>query len=63
MPNILDVVSPAPVLEFNNWPRTATRKELLCITRRNIQVTISEMKLDPAAEAQVIGAFSGAGLL
>ena len=63
MTNILDHVSKAPVLEINDWPRSATRKEWFAITRRIIHDTIADMNLDPAAEAEVIKAFTGAGLL
>ena len=63
MPNILDHVSQAPVLELNVWPRLATRNEWFAITRRIIHDTIADMDLDPAAEAEVIEAFTGAGLL
>ena len=62
MPNILDHVSPTPVLEIDVWPRSASRK-WFAITRRIIQDTIADMNLDPAAEAEVIEAFTGAGLL
>ena len=60
---ILDHVSPTSVLEINDWPRSATRKEWFAITRRIVQDTIADMNLDPAAEAEVIAAFTGAGLL
>ena len=63
MPNIIDHFSHAPVLELNDWPRSATRKEWFAITSRIIQNTIADMNLDPAAEAVVIEAFTGAGLL
>ena len=63
MPNILDHVSSTPVLEKDVWPRSATRKEWFAITRRIIQDTIADMDLDPAAEAEVIAGFTGAGLL
>ena len=63
MPNIIDHFSQAPVLELNDWPRSATRKEWFAITSRIIQNTIADMNLDPAAEAEVIEAFTGAGLL
>ena len=63
MPNILDHISKAPVLEINDLPRSATGKEWFAITRRIIQDTIAEMNLDPAAETEVIEAFTGAGLL
>ena len=63
MTKILEHVSKAPVLEINDWPRSATRKEWFAITRRIVQDTIADMNLDPAAEAEVIEAFTGAGLL
>ena len=63
MPNILDHVSSTPFLEMNDLPRSATRKEWFAITRRIIQDTIADMDLDPAAEAEVIEAFTGAGLV
>ena len=63
MSKIIDHVSPTPVLEINDWPRSASRKEWFAITRRIIQDTIADMNLDPAAEAEVIEAFTGAGLL
>ncbi len=62
MPNILDHVSQTPVPEIDVWPRSATCKEWFAITRRIIQDTIADMNL-PAAEAEVIEAFTGAGLL
>ena len=63
MPNILDHVSQAPPLEKDGWPRSATRKEWFAITQRIIQDTIYDMNLDPAAEAEVIDALTGAGLM
>ncbi len=54
MPNILDHVSKAPVLEIDDMPRSATRKEWFTIKRRIIQETIDGMNLDPAAEAEVM---------
>ena len=62
MSNILDHVSSTPVLEIDDLPRSATLKEWFVITRR-IQDTTAEMNPDPAAEAEVIEAFTGAGLL
>ena len=62
MSNILDHVSSTPVLEIDDWPRSATLKEWFVIPRR-IQDTTAEMNPDPAAEAEVIEAFTGAGLL
>ena len=62
--NILDHVSDTPLLDgLDDWPRSATRKEWFAITRRIIQDTIADMDLDPAAEAEVIDAFTSAGLL
>ena len=63
MTNILDHVSPAPVLEIDDLPRLATHKEWLAITRRMVQDTIAEMNLDPVAEAEVIDDFTSAALL
>ena len=63
MPNILDHVSSTPVLEIDVWPRSATRKAWFAITRSIVQDTIADMNLDPAAEAEVIAAFTGAGQL
>ena len=63
MPNILDHVSSTPVLEIDIWPRSATRKEWFAFTRSIVQDTIADMNLDPAAEAEAIAAFTGAGLL
>ena len=63
MPNVLDHVAQTPVLEIDVWPLSATCKEWFAITRRIIQDTIADMNLDPAAEAEVIEAFIGAGLL
>ena len=63
MSKIIDHVSPTPVLEINDWPRSATRKEWFAITRRIVQDTIADMNLDPATEAVVVKAFTGVGLL
>ena len=63
MTNILDHVSSTPVLEIDDWLRSATRNEWFAITRRIIQDTIAGMDLDSAAEAEVIEACTGAGLL
>ena len=63
MSNILDHVSSTPVLEINDWPRSATLKEWFVITRRIIQDTIDDLDPDPAVQAEVIEAFTGAGLL
>ena len=63
MPNILNHVSQTPRLEINNWPSSTTSNDWFAITRRIVQDTIADMNLDPAAEAEVIDAFTGAGLL
>ena len=63
MTNILDHVSPTPVLESDVWPRSATRQEWFRITRELVARTIADMDLDPAALAEVEEAFIGAGLL
>ena len=64
MSNILDHVSPSPVLDgLDDLPRSATRKEWFRITRELVASTIADMDLEPAAEAEVIDAFTGAGLL
>ena len=65
MANIPDGICPeGSILDgLDDWLRTATCKVWFAITRRIIQDTIAEMNLDPAAEAEVIEAFTGAGLL
>ena len=65
MANILDGICPEGfILEgLDDWPRSATRKERFAITKRIVQDTIAYMNLDPAAEAEVIEAFTGALLL
>ena len=64
MTQILDHVSDTPLLDgVDDWPRSATRKEWFRITRELVASTIADMDLDPAAEAEVIEAFTGAGLL
>ena len=64
MTQILDHVSDTPLLDgVDDWPRSATRKEWFRITRELVASTIADMDLDPAAEAEVIDAFTGAGLL
>ena len=65
MGNILDgICSEGSILDgLDVLPRSATRKEWFLITRRTIQDTITDMNLDPAAESEVIEAFTGEGLL
>ena len=63
MSNILDHVPQTPLLDgLDDWPRSATRKEWFRITRELVASTIADMVLDPAAEAEVIEAFTCAGL-
>ena len=51
MPNILDGLGlEGSVLDgFDDWPRSATRKEWFRITRELVASTIADMDLDPAA--------------
>ena len=64
MTQILDHVSDTPLLDgVGDWPRSATRKEWFRITRELVASTIADMDLEPAAQAEVIEAFTGAGLL
>jgi len=65
MANIPDGICPeGSILDgLDYWPRSATCKEWFAIIRCTVQDTIAEMNLDPAAEAEVIEAFTGAGLL
>ena len=65
MANILDSICPeGSILDgLGDLPRSATRKEWFLITRCIIQGTITDLNLDLAAEAKVIEAFIGAGLL
>ncbi len=65
MANILDGICPEGfILEgLDDWPRSAIRTEWFRITCELIASTIADMDLDPAAEAEVIEAFTGAGLL
>ena len=63
MPNILDHVSSAPLLEIDDLPRSTTCKEWFAFTRRIIQDTIVTLNLNHAAEEEVIEAFTCAGLL
>ena len=68
MVNVLDGICPdTPLLNFigqeNHWPRSASRKEWLLITRELVASTIADMDLDPSTLAEVEEAFIGAGLL
>ena len=63
MTQILDHVSDTPLLDgLDDWPRSATRKEWFRLTRELVASTIADMVLDPAAEVEVIEAFTCAGL-
>ena len=65
MANIIDGICPeGSILDgFDDWPRSATRKEWFCITRELVASTIADMDLPPHKLAQVEEAFIGAGLL
>tara|TARA_Y100001954_G_scaffold211014_1_gene237483 strand:- start:9 stop:212 length:204 start_codon:yes stop_codon:yes gene_type:complete len=65
MANVLDGLGlKGSILDgLDNWPRSATRREWLRITRELVASTIADMDLDPAALAEVEEAFIGAGLL
>ena len=65
MANILDGICPeGSILNgLDDLPRSATRKKWFLITRRIIQDNIVTLILDHAAEAEVIEAFTGVGLL
>ena len=65
MANILDGICPeGSILDgFDDWPRSATRKEWFRITRELVASTIADMDLPPHELAQVEEAFIGAGLL
>ena len=64
MANISDGICPeGSILDgFDNWPRSATRKEWFRITRELVASTIADMDLDPDALTEVEEAFVGAGL-
>ena len=65
MANILDGICPeGSILDgLDDWPRSATRKELFRITRELVASTIAQMDLPAHELAQVEEAFIGAGLL
>ena len=64
MANILDGICPERSIldDLDDWPRSATHKEWFRLTRELVASTIADMVLDPAAEAEVIEAFTCAGL-
>ena len=63
--NILDGICPEGMIldGLDDWPRSATRKQWLRVTRELVARTIAEMDLEPADLAQVEESFIGAGLL
>ena len=64
MTNILDHVAQTPLLKgIQEWPRSCSREEWFRITKNIFAGVIADINLDPAAEAEVIEAFTGAGLL
>ena len=64
MANLLDYIPRTPLLDgVEDWPRSATRKQWLEITRKLVHQTIADMDLDPEAMSEVEEAFIGAGLL
>ena len=65
MANILDgICSEGSILDgLDDWPRSATRKEWLRITRVLVASTIAQMALPAHELAQVEGVFIGAGML
>ena len=64
MSNILDHISPAPVLDVvDDWPRSTTRTEWFRLARDLIQSVIVDMDFDPDLLLQVEKAFISAGLL
>ena len=65
MANILDGLSLEGLIldGLDDWPRSATRKAWLRITRELVASTIADMDLPPHELAQVEEAFIGAGLL
>ena len=65
MANILDGICPEGFIldGLDDWPRSATRRELFRITHELVARTIADMNLEPTAMAEVEEAFIGAGLL
>ena len=64
MTNLLDHIPRTPLLDgVDHWPKSATRKQWLEITRKLVHQTIADMDLDPEAMSEVEEAFIGAGLL
>ena len=64
MANLLDHIPRTPLLEgVDYWPATATRQHYFELTRELVADTVARMDLEPDAEAEVISAFTAAGLL
>ena len=63
MASILDGLEGSILDGLDDWPRSATRKELFRITREFVASIIADIYLDPAALAEVEEVFIGAGLL
>ena len=65
MANILDDICPeGSILDgLDDWPKSATRKEWLRITRGLVASTIAQMGLTAHELAQVEDVFIGAGML
>ncbi len=64
MANILDHVPDVTLLDgLDHWPATATQQHYCKLTRELAADTVARMHLEPGAEAEVIAAFTAAGLL
>ena len=64
MANLLDHIPAVPLLDgLDHWPATATRQHYYELTRELVADTVAGMDLEPHAEAEVIAAFTAAGLL
>ena len=64
MANLLDHIPNAPLLDsLDHWPATATRQHYFELTRELVADTVARMDLEHDAEAEVIAAFTAAGLL
>lgn len=64
MGNLLDHIPAVPLLDgLDHWPATATRQQYFEPTRELVADTVARMDLEPDAEAEVIAAFTAAGLL
>ena len=64
MANILEHVPHVTLLDgLDHWHATATRQHYFELTRELVADTVARMHLEPGAEAEVIAAFTEAGLL